>query len=251
MICDAHIHIGQFYNIYTHPKELAFFLDLVGVDRFSVSSTSICEGNHKKVLKELFELRSIMKDRMFPVLWIIPQMLDTDGLRMFIDSELPWKCLKIHPQLHPTEWDPFGKNMGKVLHLAKKLKLPILIHTGDFEFCHAGLYLQLASENPDILFILAHGRPIDETIKVMKTCDNVYTDTAFMPTENIAKLCSAELADRILWGTDYPIPKYFFRNESMADYYQSIVNELTTNETTKLHFDKITHLNFEKVFVNC
>ena len=43
MICDSHIHVGQFRDIYTSPEELVSFLDKVGVEKFAVSSTSIWE----------------------------------------------------------------------------------------------------------------------------------------------------------------------------------------------------------------
>lgn len=247
MIFDAHIHVGQFFDIYTSPKCLTNFLDGVGVEKFAVSSTTICEGNYQKVLNELEHLYELVEDRMFPVLWILPKMFDDGGLEMFLVSKLKWKCLKIHPQLHPNEWKPQGKNMRKLMQLAQNLNLPILIHTSDFDICHAGLYLQLAKRYSGIKIILAHGRPIDETISVMKACENVYTDTAFMPTENIVALCNAGLADRVLWGTDYPIPKYYFRRKSMSKYYNSLIKSLN-NAVSQSEFEKITYKNFNVLF---
>ena len=129
MIGDAHIHVGQFYDIYTSPKNLVDFLDDVGVERFAVSSTTICEGNYMKVLRELIQLHNLTFDRMSPVLWILPQMLEDGGVETFLNSGLVWKCLKIHPQLHPTGWKVRGKNMKKLLKLAHLLNIPILIHT--------------------------------------------------------------------------------------------------------------------------
>lgn len=247
MICDAHIHVGRFYDIYTSPKNLVNFLDCMGVERFAVSSTTICEGNYEKVLKELKQLHNLTFDRMSPVLWILPQMFNDGGLEMCLDSDLVWRCLKIHPQLHPSGWSVRGKNMKKLLQLAKTLDLPVLIHTGDFDYCHAGIYLSLAKRNPDTRFILAHGRPIDETICVMKACDNVYTDSAFMPIENVVKLCNVGLTDRVLWGTDYPIPKYYYRRKRMHKYYDSLISSLRDN-VTESAFEKIINSNFISMF---
>ena len=73
---------------------------------------------------------------------------------------------------------------------------------------------------------MAHGRPIDETISVMKQCPNTFVDTAFMPTENILSLVNEGFVKRILWGTDYPIIKFYERNINYCKYYNSIINEL-------------------------
>ena len=248
MICDAHIHVGQFYDIYTSPKQLVAFLDSVGIKCFAVSSTSICEGGYNKVLDEMCQLSELIGTRMVPVLWIIPNMFNDGGLDLFEKSGIVWRCLKIHPQLHPTKWELGGESMKLLLQRARIHNLPVLIHTGDYDFCHAGLYSRLAKENPDVLFVLAHGRPIDETINVMKECNNVYTDTAFMPTENIVKLCEHGLVDRTLWGTDYPIPKYYYRKKNMKRYYDSILSSLRNN-TKMSDFEKITSTNFCKLFL--
>ena len=249
MIFDAHIHVGQFFDIYTSPNRLVSFLEGVRVEKFAVSSTTICEGNYQKVLDELEQLHELAKDRMFPVLWLLPQMFEDGGLEMFLSSGFNWKCLKIHPQLNPTMWKPRGKNMCRLMQLAQTLDLPVLIHTGDFDYCHAGLYLQLAKKNPDIKIILAHGRPIDETINVMKACDNVYTDTAFMPTGNIVTICNAGLTDRVLWGTDYPIPKYYYRRKNMRKHYDSLISSLE-DAVSESEFAKITNNNFNIIFKN-
>ncbi len=70
MLADAHVHIGQFGDFYTNPQNAFEFLDNLGVQRFAVSSTSICEENYSKVLSEMQELVNIGGKRVTPVLWI-------------------------------------------------------------------------------------------------------------------------------------------------------------------------------------
>ncbi len=101
---DAHIHIGQFYDLFTSPLELRDCLDSVGVERFAASSTTICVGNYDKVIVETKELTNICGNRFLPVLWITPPMLKDGGLFNLMDSGIRWRCLKIHPQLHPQAW---------------------------------------------------------------------------------------------------------------------------------------------------
>lgn len=246
-IFDAHIHIGQFYNQYTSPTKLRTFLDSVGINRFAASSTTICEGKCDKVIEEMSELQQLCEKRFLPVLWILPQMLNDGGLKLFINSGIQWCCLKIHPQLHPEAWLPDKNELEMVLSLADKLDVPLLIHTGEREGCYPSLYEKAFANNPNIAFILAHGRPLDEAIEMMKKYPNVWVDTAFMPTDNIKKLCDENLSDRVLWGSDYPIPKYYYPDKDMKDYYLILIQQL--KETIKSEdFEKITYTNFKNLF---
>lgn len=247
IIYDSHIHVGQFYNIYTSPTELSVFLETVGVSCFSGSSTTICIGNYDLVLEEIHALHNICGDSFFPVLWIIPQMLEDGGLDKFMYSNIHWRCVKIHPQLHPNAWQGNSRKMKRIVNIAKELQVPLLIHTGEMPGCNPLLFEKTIACYSDVTFILAHGRPIIETIKLMKQYPNVWTDTAFMPIENISLLCKENLSDRVLWGTDYPIPKYHFPDDDMKTYYLNLVNQLKES-VSETDFEKITHCNFERVF---
>lgn len=244
---DVHIHIGQFYNIYTTPTELRIFLDSVGVECIVASSTTICKGDYEKVIYEIKELKVLCGEQVLPVLWILPQILKDGGLEFFLDSGIQWRCVKIHPQLHPEAWLPDKNELEMVLSLADKLDVPLLIHTGEREGCYPSLYEKAFANNPNIAFILAHGRPLDEAIEMMKKYPNVWVDTAFMPTDNIKKLCDENLSDRVLWGSDYPIPKYYYPDKDMKEYYLTLIQQL--KETIKAEdFEKITYTNFKKLF---
>ena len=203
-------------------------MDSVGVEQFACSSTTICEGDYDKVLAEMLELQALAGYRLLPVLWIVPQMLYDGGLQRFMQSAISWRMLKIHPQLHPLAWYCGSTNLQKVLRLAKQMHVPLLIHTGEFAGCYPSLFKWAIRYNPTITFILAHGRPIDETIALLQHYPNVLTDTAFMPVEHIAELCQQGLSHRILWGTDIPIQKYYNRSENLIDYYQDRLRELKT-----------------------
>ena len=223
---DYHTHIGQFYNLYTKPSELVRIMDFVNMEYFATSSTTICEGDYKKVQGELNELIRLVGNRVLPVLWIMPQMFSDGGLQRFLDSNIPWKMIKIHPKLHPLAWHSNSKNLQKVVQLAKKMSLPLLIHTGEFAGCYPSLFEKAIRNNPSVTFILAHGRPLEETLTLMQRYPNVLTDTAFMPIEQIAKICATGLTKRILWGTDIPIQLHYNQNENLIVYYQNRMKEV-------------------------
>lgn len=246
-VFDSHIHFGQFYDICTTPKELLDYLNSVGVAVFAASSTSICEGDYDKVIAEMQELVEAGGSKIYPVLWVLPQMLEDGGLEKFMDSGINWKCVKIHPQLHPTKWLADERCIVSVCRFASTLLVPLLIHTGEMSGCYPKQFEHVIKRFPNLVFILAHGRPIEQTVSLMKAYQNVWTDTAFMPINNVVRLCDEKLSDRVLWGTDYPIPKFFFKDLDMKTYYQDLLLELH-NSVSESDYDKITKNNFQKSF---
>lgn len=225
-MADFHTHLGQFYHIYTSPADLLRIMDDVGVDKFACSSTTICERNYGKVLNEVSELVQLAGNRVFPVLWIIPSMLRDGALQRFLNSDIEWKMLKIHPQINPTEWQSGGNNLQYVIKLAKNMNLPLLIHTGEHPGCYPSLFERAIRYNPEVTFILAHGRPIQETIQLMLKYQNVWTDTAFMPKDVLRQLVDNNLSNRILFGTDIPINKYFYPRLSTEDFFHQQLDEM-------------------------
>lgn len=247
---DTHIHIGQFNKFYTSSESLLRFLDSADVDMFAVSSTTTCERNYDRVLREMRDLVNTAGNRVMPVLWVLPEMLEDNTIGTFLETGINWRILKIHPQISPAgSWSPTSEITTKLLTLARTMTVPILIHTGETVGCYPDLFEETITQNPDINFILAHGRPVDETIRIMEQCHNCWCDTAFMPTEHIVKLCRHGMTDRVLWGTDYPIPKYFYPEKDMVRYYKCLLSELKES-VSKNDFIKITETNAVRLLFN-
>lgn len=247
LLFDAHIHVGQFRELYESPKELVEYLSAVGVSRYAASSTTTCEENYAKVIKEHQELKALAGDSVIPVLWLTIDSLHNGGVDKLLKSGIDWKCVKIHPALSPKGWGNETENMDMAIAIAKELQVPLLIHTGETLDCHPFCFESSIKRHPDITFILAHGRPIDEALELMEKYPNVWVDTAFMPIEHIRKLCDHIFSERILWGSDYPIPKYYYPQEYMRAYYLGLVQQLR-NTVDKEDFERITHKNFERLF---
>ena len=245
---DSHLHIGQFRDIYTSPQQLVDYLDSVGVGGFAVSSTTICERDYEKVLSEMKEISRVGGKRVLPILWVLPEMLEEGIIDSFIESGINWRILKIHPQLSGVGcWYKTSHFSRQLISLARKMNLPVLIHTGEVDGCYPMQYYEIVRDNPDIVFILAHGRPLNQAISIINSFQNAWCDTAFMPITDIISLCDAGLADRVLWGTDYPITQYYYSNRDMVEYYRSNLQALK-NSTSEEDFNKITGLNALKLF---
>lgn len=246
LICDSHLHFGKFYEKYFSASFIADFIDKTGIDKIAISSTSICDENYEGVINEFHQLLKISGNRIFPILWITPDMLFSNNINSFFQSNISWKLIKIHGYLH--KWPVKSRQISQVILIAKKLNIPILLHTGGFKRCNAGSYGNLISKHPDLIFILAHGRPIAEAISVMRKFQNAWVDTAFMPIVDIIELIGNGFEDRILYGSDYPITQFYKETEEEdSEYYLKRIIEIRNLLNIKQQ-DKLFFLNFQKLF---
>ena len=241
-INDFHIHVGQFNDKYFSPESVWSFLKSVGVDFFAVSSSSICGYDSNQALSEIKKIISLSACKAFPVLWLMPGMFFDELLNAFLNSEISWKCVKMHGFHNWT-----NKDIEKALSVARNLNVPFMMHTGGREHCDAGQYYSICKKYPNQQFVLAHSRPCDETIYVMTKCENVWSDTAFTPIEDIVKIVDAGLEDRVMWGSDYPIPELYYKDASIRDLYLKKFEDLSSSISPDA-FGKITKLNFNRFF---
>lgn len=225
MAIDNHVHVGWFKDGYHTPKEIWEFCIASGIEGVAVSSTSTCAELYKDVCRELRELKRLGGSQVHPILWLTPRMMKVSyALPYMLHSRIKWQGVKFHFKSHP-EWSRNRELLHKGLDVARKLEVPVMFHTGNFECCHAGLFKNVILENSGLTFVLAHGRPIDETIDILKSCSNTYVDTAFMSMTDLKELVTEGLSDRILFGTDAPINKVFYKNICTSDYIMERIKE--------------------------
>lgn len=217
---DNHVHVGWYTDGYHSPKEVWQAEQDAGVDDIVVSSTSTCAELYKLVVQEIRELIKLGGAHIHPVLWLTPRMMRTRGIRYMLHSKIRWQALKMHWEAH-HEWYYNRMLTMEALIIARKLDVPILLHTGNFKECHASVFQPLSLENPDLTFVLAHSRPIDETLDVLHNCPNTMVDTAFMPSQDVLRLAENGYSDRILFGTDAPINLLFYEDRTTTEYIKS------------------------------
>lgn len=246
MIIDSHIHFGQFYNLHISPQDIVRLMNDVAVNYYAISSTSICEENYAKVKNEFDQLLTLDKSRALPIMWITPFGLD-GNIAWFLESDIKWKGIKIHPLLHPKEWNPDNSKMREVLSIAEELCLPLIIHTGEEECCSAGRFIPSILKHPNIKWILAHGRPTTETIALLKRFPNVYADSAFMPVDVMCRIISSGLSNKLLWGTDMCIPQYYYSNINLIDYYNNKIGKFRES-CGKIEYELVTYYNAATLF---
>ena len=235
---DNHVHIGWYTDGYHSPQEVWQAEQEAGIDEIVVSSTSTCAELYKLVIKEMRELIHMGGSRIHPLLWITPRMMKTWGIRYMLHSRIKWEGVKLHWQAH-REWYYNRKLLHNALEVARSLQVPVLLHTGNFKECHAEVFFDVCKKYDSLDYVLAHGRPIDETINVIKSCPNVMVDTAFMPIEDIKMLIVCGYMERILFGTDVPINNIYNKDLSTTEYVQKCLQDLKSI-VTENEFKHIT-----------
>lgn len=239
---DAHIHVGQFNDIYTSPQEVVAFMQQVGVDKYIVMSTTIWTEDYDNVLLEMRELIELDPSKALPALWLSPRMLLNGKLDMMLSSGIMWYALKVHGN-HP--WSLNGVN--ECANIAEDLHLPLILHTGDFPHCEPKVYKEIVKSHPQVMFVLAHCRPVDQAIAVMQEYQNCFGDTAYTPAPDVKKLIDVGLEDRILFGTDYPLQKVHNpKGDLLADYKVKVQDDW--NVMSNKQWGKVSRLNFSCLY---
>jgi predicted TIM-barrel fold metal-dependent hydrolase len=213
---DNHVHIGQFKDIYYDPLEIVDTVMSAGMEGMSFSSTSSCKENiqYQEIEKEIavFLSRiSFSAETIRPFFWCVPDYINQNLTIEKVFGSIPYKGIKIHPFSH--NWDFNNIQHMDFLHglfnYASDNNLPILIHTGHSGIDSANRFERFIAEYNSVLCILAHCRPLDITIDMLKKYNNVYGDTAFTTEEAIQKIIRAGLGEKIILGSDFPITHYY------------------------------------------
>ena len=211
----------------------------LNVGHYYFSSTSTGSVPFREVRREIEETVSLSGGRAWPFLWMSPGMLrHSRGLKPYLFRE--FAGLKVHG--YHQDWNPDGKEIRRIFDIARDRNLPVMFHTGGRDACEAGVYMNICRDFPDVRVILAHGRPIDECIAVMKECPNAWADTAFMPVKNIVRLRDEGMISRVLWGSDFPVMRYYY-DIPAEEYYRQRIDEASEALGAE-DFRRITQDNF-------
>jgi uncharacterized protein len=129
--------------------------------------------------------------------------------------------LKVHPSHQLFAPNEYRNGLGPLRAMyerAQAVGLPVMIHTGTSIFPGArNLYAQpmladdVGVDFPDLVVILAHGgRPLwmEEAFFLVRRHRNMYMDVSGIPPQKLMEYFPRieEIADKVLWGTDWPGP---------------------------------------------
>lgn len=258
MTFDAHVHFGQFEDVYYPPHTVIEALVACNVTGAYLSSTTSCMAwnnmDEKEVIithiKDEFEEASQcakkLNFKLYPVYWIIPKRHFENDTFSNIFSETPYQGLKIHPRAH--DWNLNNEKicclMDCACQFAQKRKIPIFIHTGYCEFEHPEKFEKWYKNYSSVTFVLLHCKKTDSVKALFKKYNNVLGDISFCATDMVDELINAGFAERLYFGSDFPIMDYLYgkRNngiDNLTNVYSDLLEawqpyRFTINTTHEL-----------------
>lgn len=212
---DSHVHIGPFSGgLMFEPEEVAAALLSFGVKRWAYFSTAFLCLPQDYILwfRECVErMETVAPGCGVPLLWMNEYMLRHSD--RFFDTRF---CgIKVHEGLE--ELSPPA--LESAFDIAQGAGVPLILHTGDDGVCAADKYDSLCYRYDNLSVVLAHGRPADKVLPMLRRHPNIWVDTAFMPASQVKQLCLEGQGHRLLFGSDYPIDRYFYSNEAEETLY--------------------------------
>ena len=165
---------------------------------------------------------------------------DSDDIQGDFDHliSLGLKGVKLHP-----DFQQFAMNEERAFKIGEVVSegnVPMLVHCGDFRYNYSNpeQIKPFLDEFPDITFIGAHfaGWSMwEEATEKLAGTPNLYVDLSSslyaLSPETAKRLIHAYGADRVLWGSDYPM----WESVSEMEYFNKI--DLTEEERSMILYE--------------
>ena len=243
-IIDFHTHpffdAGEYFCIYKEsiPADVNTILSDMsnaGISRFCGSVIrKIREGEGFEVLKELngeaLKLRDVYGERYIPGIHVHPDYVEESVKEIEHAAENGVKLVgELVPYMHG--WSDYScGGLSDILDVAEKHGMTVSLHVGNHEQMVA-----MARAHRNVNFVVAHPGEKDRVLKhieAMQSCENMYLDisgTGLHRYGILRFLCDKVGAERILFGTDYPIG-------NLASYVYAMMGERLTDGERELIF---------------
>ena len=173
------------------------------------------------------------RDRLLPVGSVHPRHArDIAGeTRRILDLGI--RMIKIHPPHQEFSPNAYRHDMGPLADIYSECQsrgVPVMFHTGTSIFPRARNVFadpmpvdDVAIDFPRLPIILAHaGRPLygESAFFLARRHPNVSLDVSGIPPKSLPRYVPrlAEIADKILWGTDWPAPGVASPRKNVDDF---------------------------------
>ena len=269
-VFDVHVHLSEHKDDallrYARMNRLAYTLDELlnlmrenNVERGLLLSPPL-EGRDYVPNDEIVRLCEKSGKTLSPVVTVEPTPKEVNAaVQLAKDRRKEVRAFKI--RLGYVKAGAESQVFDNVYKVAESERLPVLFHTGDTAFSNGDLARShpltldgLANRRKDLTIVLCHfGNPwFDDVAELIYKHPNVYTDTSGLITAEgsytvkyadwLARKISEAIyyagsADKILFGTDYPVTKH-------PDAIQ-LIRKLDISEADK---EKIFWWNAERLF---
>ena len=228
MVYDVHAHIfpdkiaekaahsiGAFYDGFHMDCDgsvsgLIRAGDREGISRFLVHSVATTPAQIHNVNAFIAAQVKARPDRFIGFGSLHPDMQDVEaGVQSIIDLGL--HGVKLHPDMQA-----FALDEDRAIRLVKAVEakgLPMMIHAGDYRYHYSNppQIRKMLAEAPDLTVIAAHfaGYSVWDEAESLAGTKNMYVDCSSsmyaMTDEEIVRRIRLFGADRVMFGTDYPM----------------------------------------------
>ncbi|MGE5278636.1 MAG: amidohydrolase family protein [Acidobacteriota bacterium] len=256
-VFDAHIHVGPYDQMNERARrvmiggrndldllgkvagsadELLKAMDSQGIERAALINSVAPEvtGITDRVNPWIARYVEGHRDRLVPVGGIHPRLsrdVASDMRRLLEVDRLG--AIKVHPphmEMAANAYRADCPSLADVYRLAGEAKRPVYIHTGTSIFPGArNVYADpmtcddVAVDFPETTLVLCHaGRPLwyETAFFLLRRHPNVLIDLSSIPPKKLLQVLPRipEMADRILWGTDWPSRGVHSMRQNVEDF---------------------------------
>jgi len=221
------------------PKAFLDYLDECGIERVGLINYVAPDvmGFTAEVNAWCARYASAAPDRLIPFGSVNPRFTkDPAGeTRRVLDPGV--RALKIHPPHQLFDVNDYrtggaGAGIGEVFRVAEERDVPVMIHTGTSVFPGARYAYadpmpadDVGVDFPKLRVILAHaGRPLhgDTALFLVRRHPNFFLDLSGIPPKRLFQYVPrlSEVADRCLWGSDWPSPGVVDVRKNVEDFLE-------------------------------
>ncbi len=205
------------------PAELLKYMDACGIERTALINYPSPDimGFGDETNDYVLDYVKAAPDRLLPVCGVHPRFSKDPAGDVGRLADLGMRFLKIHPPHQGFAANAYTTGLaalGEIYRACMEREIPVMIHSGTSIFPGArskyGAPIDaddIPIDFPDLTVILAHGgRPLwmEEAFFLMRRHRNVWMDISGIPPGKLLDYFPRidEIADRVLWGTDWPSP---------------------------------------------
>lgn len=207
-----------------HPEEFVAHMDASGIAVCGLVNypSQDVMGYDMRVNEFVARYRDAFPDRFLALGGVLPRFSkDVAGEMRYLLDELRLDAIKIHPPHQLMAANAYTTDVPElrtIYELCEARGVPVMVHTGTSIFpgarCKFGRPMEcddVAIDFPKLQIILAHGgRPLwcDEAFFLLRRHANLWLDISGIPPKSLLSWFPrlAQVADRVLWGTDWPSP---------------------------------------------
>lgn len=219
------------------PAEFVGFLDACGVERAALISyvSPDVMGYPDEINAWTARYCATAPDRLIAFGSVHPRFAKDPAGETHRVLDLGVRALKIHPphqlfQVNDYRTGGPGAGIGEVFRVAEERGVPVMIHTGTSVFPGArNVYADplpiddVAVDFPKLDLIVAHaGRPLwgETSFFLARRHPRAWLDLSGIPPKRLLRFLPrlVEVADRCLWGSDWPGPGVRNLKKNVEDF---------------------------------